>query len=171
MLSTFQLVNNDKIISPVLTTIREYGNWFESTFDKYTAQQELYMKSKKKTGESVLEWHPGTRIGHWFDNSLIDSPDYKSWFILQESSMMDRLVKLKLAEQKDAIPISVNDIKNRKMIRVYTVQQIELYLKNIIDRNFKIADYIFTPKQIKVKDTDMDRLIMPKQTVQRRKLF
>lgn len=171
ILSTFQLVNQDRVISPVLTTTRMYGTWFENVFDKYTAQTELYMRSKKKDGESVLEWHPGTKIGHWFDSNSIDSTDYKSWFILQESPMMDRLVKLKLAEQKDAIPISVNDVKNRKMIRVYTVKQIELYLKNMIDRNFNIADYISIPKQIKVKDTDMDRLIMPKQTIQRRKLF
>ena len=37
ILSTFQLVNKDKVISPVLTTIREYGTWFERTFDEYTS--------------------------------------------------------------------------------------------------------------------------------------
>jgi len=171
MLSTFQLVNQDRVISPILTTTRMYGVWFENVFDKYTALTELYLKAKKKDGEQVLEWHPGTRIGHWFDTNDVDSTDYKSWFIMQESPMMERLVKLKLAEQKDAIPISVNDIKNRRMIRVYTVSQIELYLKNVLDKNFRIADYVSTPKQIKVKDTDMNRLIMPRKVAQRRKLF
>ena len=46
-LRTFQLVKNDKVISPILTTIREYGRWFEATFDEYTTASELYMKSKK----------------------------------------------------------------------------------------------------------------------------
>jgi hypothetical protein len=63
-LDTFQLVNEDRVISPILTTTRKYGDWFEGTFDEYTSQMELYMKSKKKSGESLLERHPGTRIGH-----------------------------------------------------------------------------------------------------------
>lgn len=171
MLTTFQLVNNDKTISPLLTTIREYGVWFEKTFDEYTAQTELYMKAKKKSGESVLEWHPGTRIGDWFNTKEIDSPEYKSWFILQDSSMMDRLVKLKLAEKKDAIPISVNDVEGRRMLRIYTVNQIELYIRSIMDANFNIAKYIETPKQIRVKDTELGKLIMPRVNIRRKRLF
>ena len=170
-LSTFVLVNQDKVIGPVLTTIREYGTWFERTFDEYTAQQELYMKSRKQTGESVLEWHPGTRIGKWFDTQDLNDEQYKSWFILQDSTMMDRLVKLKLAEYKDAIPISVNDVDNRRMIRVYTVPQIELYIRNLIDKNFSINEYISTSKQIKVKDSDFGKLIMPKVNIQKKRLF
>lgn len=171
MLSTFQLINNDEVISPVLTTIREYGTWFESTFDDYTSQFELYMKSKKKTGESVLEWHPGTKIGYYFDHGTFISEKLKSWFILQDSTMMERLVKLKLAEFKDAVPISVNDDKGRRMIRVYTVDQIQLYIKMIIDRNFDISQHLGTPKQIKVRDTELSKLIMPKLDIKKRKLF
>ena len=86
ILNTFQLVNNNNIISPSLVTIRQYGNWFQQTFDEYTSQMELYMKSKKNTGESVLEWHPGTRIGKWFDSHNIDSPKYKSWYVMRQCS-------------------------------------------------------------------------------------
>lgn len=171
ILNTFQLVNNNNIISPSLVTIRQYGNWFQQTFDEYTSQMELYMKSKKNTGESVLEWHPGTRIGKWFDSHNIDSPKYKSWYIMQDSPMMDRLVKLDLAEQKDAIPISVNDDEGRRMLRVYTVEQIELYIKSILDKNFTISRYISNAKQIKVKDSDFGKLIMPKVNTQKRRLF
>ena len=84
---------------------------------------------------------------------------------------MDRLVKLKLAEYKDAIPISVNDVDNRRMIRVYTVPQIELYIRNLIDKNFSINEYIGTSKQIKVKDSDFGKLIMPKVNIQKKRLF
>lgn len=171
LLSTFQLVNRDKVISPVLTTIREYGVWFEKTFDEYTVQKEIYLKSKKKSGESVLEWHPGTRIGQWFDNKQINSQEYQAWYILQDSPMMERLVKLKLAEQKDAIPISSTDDEGRRMIRVYTVAQINLYLKNLIDKSFDISTYVSTPKQIKVRDCDMSKLIVPKIDNTRKKLF
>ena len=171
MLNTFQFVNNDKVISPILTTTRQYGDWFEDTFDEYTSQMELYMKSKKKTGESLLEKHPGTRIGAWFDSTTVSDSNFKSWFVLQDSPMMDRIVKLKLAEYKDAVPISVNDIKHRNMLRTYTVKQIELYIRTVLDKNFSIADYVATPKQIKVKDSDLDKLLMPKMNTQRKKLF
>lgn len=166
-LETFQLVNEDRVISPILTTTRKYGDWFEGTFDEYTAQTELYLKSKKKTGESLLERHPGTRIGAWFDSTKIDSEKYKSWFIMQDCPMFDRLVKLQLAQQQDAVPISVNNAKHRNMIRVYTVDQIALYIRSVLDRNFEISSYIGTPKQIKVRNVDLDKMIMPK--VQHRK--
>lgn len=166
MLTTFQLVNNNEIISPVLTTIREYGNWFEDTFDKYTAQLELYMKSKKKNGESVLEWHPGTKIGAWFDSNKINSDKYLCWFIPQDSSIMDKLVKINMAEYKDAIPV-----KSRKALRVYTVDQIELYVKSTTDKNFKISEYLGTPKQIKVKDSELGMLQIPKLDTSKKRLF
>lgn len=171
-LETFQLVKNNEVISPALTTIRQYGYWFEKTFDKYTAEMELYMKSKKKTGESLLEWHPGTRIGKWFDSNTVSSEKLKCWYIMQDSYMMERLVKLKLAEQKDAIPIAVNDKEGRRMLRVYTAEQIQLYIRAILDKQFNMADYIGTPKQIKIKDSDFGNLIRPKMNIQRtRKLF
>ena len=167
----FRLVNKDKVISPPLVTIREYGRWFEKTFDKYTAQQELYMKAKKQTGESVLEWHPGTNIGKWFDKNSITDNSYKSWFILQNSPMMEKLVKMKLVEQKDAIPIAVNDDEGRRMIRVYTVPQIELYIRNCVDKKFSINEFIGLSKQVKVKDCDLGKLIIPKMDTQRKRLF
>ena len=79
------------------------------------------------------------------------------------------LQKLKMAEQRDAIPIAVN--KGQKMLRVYTVDQIQLYIKAVLDKNFNISKYLGTPKQIKVKDTDLDKLIMPKLDMQKRRLF
>ena len=168
LLSTFQLVNEDRVISPTLVTIRQYGIWFEEVFDKYTAQTELYLKSKKKSGESVLEWHPGTRIGSWFDKQ---SNVEQSWLIPHESTAMARLVKLRLAEQKDSIPISVNDIEGRRMLRVYSTKQIELYIRSTIDKRFNIADYLSTPIQIKISNADVNKLIMPKVDTTRKKLF
>lgn len=166
-LETFQLVNEDRVISPILTTTRKYGDWFEGTFDEYTAQTELYLKSKKKTGESLLERHPGTRIGAWFDSVTLGE-DFQSYFIMQDSPMFDRLVKLHLAEPQDAVPISVNDVEHRKMIRVYTTKQIELYIRSVLlYRSFNISSYLGTPKQIKVRNVDLDKVIMPK--VQHRK--
>lgn len=170
-LQVFQLVNHDKVISPGLITIREYGRWFEKFFDEYTSQAELYLHSKKKGGEVVLEWHPGTRIGSWFDKNKFNNANMISWFIFRDSPMMDRLVKLNMAEYKDTVPISVHDEQGRQMLRVYTTQQIELYIRQNLDKSFSISKCLGVPKQIKLKDCDKDKVIMPKVANTRRKLF
>lgn len=170
-LNTFVLVNKDWTISPVMTTTREYGNWLEKVFPKEICDMELYMKSKKASGELVLEKHPGTKIGNFFDKTPVNSEQLKSWFIMQDSETMRRLVKLKLAELKDAVPISVNDVEGRRMIRVYTVPQIEMYINTRIDRDFSILNYITIPKQVKISDADLALIIKPEVNKQRKKLF
>lgn len=169
MLNTFQLVEKDRVVSPILTTTREYGNWLETVFDQSICDMELYMRSKKAGGDVVLEKHPGTRIGAYFDKITPTKTEYKSWFILENSKAIDRIVKLQLAEKKDVIPISVNDVEGRRMLRLYTVQQVELYIRTKIDRNFSIKDYISTPKQVKVED--MNLIICPEIRQKKKKLF
>ena len=169
-LNTFVLVNKDRIISPVLTTTREYGNWLEKVFDSSICNLELYMKSVK-TGEQLLEKHPGTKIGDFFKRLPMHQAIYKSWFAMQDSEVMNRLVKLKLAEYKDAIPISVNDEEGRRMIRLYTINQIELYIQTKIDKSFKIDRYLTVPKQVKISDSDLEQLIKPEVDTMRKKLF
>lgn len=171
VMDTFVLVHNNEVISPQLVTIRSYANWFEQHFDEYTSRMELYMKSKKQNGEVVLEWHPGTRIGAWFDGRRQMSPTFQPWFIEQDSSIMDRLVKLKLAEQKDAIPLAVKNPAGKRILRIYAVSQVELYIRSLFDKNFKIAPYIAPAKQIIVRDSEMDKFIAPKTDTTRRKLF
>lgn len=168
---TFVFVQENKIISPILTTIREYGLWFEDTFDEYTSQMELYMKSVKKDGTSVLEWHPGTRIGLWFDSNNVNSEKLKCWYILQESTMMDKLRQYNLAEYRDAVPISVNDEQGRRMLRLYTVDQLQLYIRSKIDKAFNISNYVSKPKQVKIRTSDLDKMIMPQVETKRKKLF
>lgn len=174
ILNSFVLVNNNKVVSPVLTTTREYGDWLENVFDKSICQMELYMKSKKTDGTTVLEKHPGTNIGRYFDKAQLHSDRLKSWFVPQESDVMDKLVKLKLAEQRDAIPISVNDEKGRRMIRLYTTDQVNLYIQTSIDRSFNLNDYLNIPLQVKISDVELATLIKPvtqSNGIKRKKLF
>lgn len=170
-LDTFVLVNKDKVISPVLTTTRQYGDWLEKVFDSSICNLELYMKSRKKDGTVTLEKHPGTRIGTFFDTTPVSSQELKSWYIMQSSFVMERLVKLKLAQMNDAIPISVNDVKGRKMIRVYTVSQISMYIKSKIDKSFDVTKYLTTPKQVKISDRDLEQIIKPVLDNTRKRLF
>lgn len=170
MMDTFVLVNGGKVISPRLVTIREYGRWFEETFDQYTSEMELYMKAKKGK-ETVLESHPGTKIGKFFDKLKTSNPMLLSWYVSQDSPMMKRLVKYKMAELRDAIPISVSDTEHRNMIRVYTIEQIEFYIRSNIDSKFSIAPYIHTSKKVSVTDSDISKLIKPEITNKRSTLF
>ena len=174
-LNTFVLVNKDRVISPVLTTTREYGEWLgylrrDGKPTEPPCKGHTYQGSTK-TGEQLLEKHPGTRLGEFFKKTSVQSNAYKSWFAMQDSDVMDRLVKLKLAEYKDAIPISVNDIEGRRMIRLYTIMQIELYVQMRIDKSFKIDKYITVPKQVKISDAELEKLIKPEVDKVRKKLF
>lgn len=166
----FVLVKEDKVISPVLVTVRSYGNWFQETFDEYTSHYELYLKAKKEDGTSVLEYHPGTKIGKWFDskNGVISEPELKSWYIPRDSFMMDRLVNLKMAEYKDATP---GPDKNTGLLRVYTKPQLELYLRTItLNKNFELPTD--TPKQVRVKPSEFDGIIKPEfNPVVKKRLF
>lgn len=172
ILSTFVLVNSkNEVISPVLTTTRVYGSWLEDIFDSSVCGFKLYLKSVKRDGERTIEKHPGTRIGDFFDHKDFSSEKLKSWFIMQDSEVMDRLVKMKLAEKKDAIPISVNDEEGRRMIRLYTIDQINVFIQMKLDKSFNIANFISTPKQVKISDSDIEKMIKPQVNKARKRLF
>ena len=58
-LRTFVISHKGKIISPVLTTTREYGRWMLLTFDGYTCEKELHLYSNKDglmTLGSFYDW-------------------------------------------------------------------------------------------------------------------
>ena len=170
-LGTFVFVYKEEVISSALTTTREYGRWLEELYDSSICQLELYLKAKKKTGESVLEMHPGTKIGEWFNKRNFEPKKFQSWFVYQDSTMMDKIRKYNLAEYRDAIPISVNDKQGRRMLRLYTIEQIELYVKTNIDRDFKIDGLYAQPKQIRIRESDFNKMIIPQIKEQRQRLF
>ena len=170
-LGTFQLVFEDRVISPILTTTREYGVWMEKTFDPAICQMELYLHSKKQGGEDVLEMHPGTKIGDWFNKKKFSKEELQSWYIYQDSTMMEKLRRFRLAELRDAIPISVNDKEGRRMIRCYSMEQLELYIQSNIDKNFHIMNNFAIPKQVKIRESDFNKLIKPTAVKERKRLF
>ena len=164
-LDTFMLVLGGAIISPALTTTREYGAWFTSTFDNYTAKQELYCVAKTNDGTSVMESHPGTRIGKYFDTHEFQGLDFKCWYIKSDSKAFKQIVKRGLAENVDCI--SHKDYG--RVLRVYTTRQIQLYLRSTIDANIDIGSMVLTTKKILVGgEADY---IMPYHRPKRKRLF
>ena len=159
-LSTFMVVCGERAISPPLVTAREYGRWLETAYDEYTCNYELYLKAKFGNDE-VLEKHPGTRIGQYFDNTFFSDSKYNSWYIQQESSMMKKLHAMKLAEYRDIAPVLSGERKGMRLLRLYSVDQIELYIRTKIDKNFRIGDKFMSPKKITLRKSDMKDIIIP----------
>lgn len=159
-LRTFVFVSEGRVLSPPLTTIREYARWMENYFDNFTCQLELYLCSKKK-GETVLEWHPGTKIGRFFDMQGFHQSDYISWYLPVDTKGMQQLIKHNFAQAGDA---------RGKLLRLYTVRQIEVYIKTVIDHEFEIGTKILEPVQITLSKEDAQRLVKPKMQP-KRKLF
>lgn len=160
-LATFVFTSGDRAISPPLVTVREYARWLESVFDEYTCNYELYLRAT--VGDvKVLEFHPGTRIGQYFDTTEFSSDKYDSWYVYQESTMMTKLVKMKLASYKDIAPILSGERKGLKLLRLYSTNQIDLYVKTKIDRSFNINNFLVTPKKIALRKNDFKTIIMPK---------
>lgn len=153
---TFVLVYENKIISPPLVTIREYANWMEKYFDEYTCHLTLYINANKGGG-TAAEWHPGTRIGQFFDHNRFSSSELCSWFIPNNMKAMEQLEQHNFAVKRDG-----------KMLRLYTIKQVELYLKNTVDDTFTFGNNIVPPKQIVLSKEDYSSLIQPKQQVRKR---
>ena len=57
------------------------------------------------------------------------------------------------------------------MLRLYTVNQIELYIQMRIDNSFHIDSFLTVPKQVKISDADLNQLIKPDIDTTRKKLF
>ncbi len=169
-LSTFVFISEDRIISPPLVTVREYGRWLETVYDEYTCNYELYLKAKIDDTK-VLEYHPGTRIGQYFDNTQFCDDKYSSWYIYQNSTMMQKLNKMKFAEYKDIAPILSGNKKGLRLLRLYSIHQIELYIRTKIDKTFCIHSFLLQPKKIVLRKSDMKNIIMPEVKQSRKSLL
>lgn len=167
MLSTFQIVYGKEVVSPPLVTTREYGRWFTEEYDNYTVSQELFMRSKTKDGGTVLENHPGTRIGNFFDTRTFTSDLLHCRYIEQDSSIMEKLIKYGLADKRDTITVST--MPGKRVLRVYTLAQVELYIQSTLDRGFTFGDKYLIPKQVKV--STLDGLEVPKKKTNKKSLF
>ena len=85
--------------------------------------------------------------------------------------MMDRLVNLKMAEYKDSGSIPALQEKGIQVLRIYTKEQIELYLRTLtLNKDFELP--IDTPKQVRVKPNELDKIIKPQfKPVSKKRLF
>lgn len=169
-LNTFIFVSGNRALSPALTTVREYARWLENVFDEYTCNYELYIRAT--VGDTkVLEFHPGTRIGQYFDNTEFTNNKYNSWYVYRESNMMSKLANMKLASYKDIAPTLSGQHKGLKLLRLYSVDQLELYIRTKIDKTFNIGNYLTTPKKIVLRRKDFNDIVIPQVKSTRKSLL
>lgn len=138
-LRTFVLAKGGNTVSPLLVTVRDYAAWMEGYYDPFTCQLHLYLINKN----NVAEWHPGTQIGKYFSSLVTNNPELKSWYIHKDSEAMEKLIRHNLA--------TIKDCRGSKL-RVFTVSQIEQYIKANIDPVFKLSNMLMNPQQISIKD-------------------
>lgn len=169
-LTTFVFVGGNRALSPPLTTVREYARWLEVVFDEYTCNYELYIRAT--VGDTkVLEFHPGTRIGQYFDNTEFNNNKYNSWYVYRESNMMSKLANMKLASYKDIAPTLSGQHKGLKLLRLYSVDQLELYIRTKIDKTFNIGNYLTTSKKIVLRRKDFNDIVIPQVKSARKSLL
>lgn len=159
-LATFAFTHNNEMISPILTTIPEYGRWLMTQFDDYTCTQLL--RIPRRCGSSldiVMEYHPGTRIGQFFDSKDFKNANLYSWTIEQDSTMMQKLINMGLANRKDANNTTGND--GRRILRLYTLNQLEYYIKTQLDKDFNINGKYIQPKKIALRKSDFKKMTIP----------
>lgn len=170
-LLTFQLVFEDGTESPVLTSTRGYGEWFEQLFPPEVSRNELYRAGWDRLGNSVWEWHPGSKIGQWFDKKEFASLELHSWYVYQDSLTMSRLQGYGIAEWRDAIPTSVSDKEGRCLLRCYSLEQLKLYIKTKFDPALNLDTYCDLPILIPVAGKERTRIITPRVEPRCKKLF
>ena len=107
----------------------------------------------------MLERHPGTRIGRFFDSGRFTQPDLSSVYILWESGITERLLSLRMLGRNDSSSISIDRDKKKRVVRLLTARQIEVYIQSIIDRNFSISRYVRPRKIVVVKDSDLEKIV------------
>lgn len=169
-LQTFQLVLGNKPVSGWLITTREYGRFMQNFYDERVCSYELY-KQESKDGEPLRVWHPGSRIGQFFDTQCITQQKYMSVFFKQGCPVLNKLYDMNIANPKDFNFISVNGECKEQLLRTYTPDAIELYIKSKVDKDFTIAPVLMNPIQIRVSRNAMNKIIFPKCDKSRKSLL
>lgn len=169
-LQTVQLVCQGKPCSEWLVTTREYGRFMMGYFDESICSYLLF-KQESKDGEPLRVYHPGSKLGTYFDTNKFSRQELMSVFVKPASRVFSKLIEYNLANYKDFNTIKVSNYEPQKLLRLYTVDQIELYIKQNIDYNFNVSSVVLNPKQIKIKPSDLMQIIMPSVSNKSNKLF
>lgn len=158
-LKTFEVYNKDGNITQKLTTARELGRFLQNVYTPEVITPLLYVNSSKQGAE----YHPGTRIGIFFDTNTFNRKDLHSVYIPVGSETYKQLVSTNLAEKRDISTIS-NKCGKTKCIRCFTLEQIQLFIDTFLSSEhpvlrLDITKHLGTNKRIKVFGDDYRKFI------------
>lgn len=126
-LKAFRVRYCGRELTPVLVTARSFGEWCQEVFSEQVCRKYLYVASKKKGSE----YHPGTRIGNYFDNNEFNDSVYNSLYLPKSCEVFKYLIGNKLAEYGDVCRYRKEE-KFKDCIRCFTVPQIRLFVQEMI---------------------------------------
>ena len=137
-LRTFSVQNKNGIVTEKLVTSSEFGRWLTNV-----VTPDVYFPLLFLDGKDGPSYHPGTRIGNFFSNAKnkFNSRKYYSIYIPTNTETFLNLKKLPVFSNKD---ISTNcKVGGRKrVVRTFTLEQIELFLNSTMNRQFNIKDWL-----------------------------
>lgn len=144
-LDAFDVWYDGDKLTPPLVTARSFGEWCKKVFSEQICRNYLYVGSRKKGSE----YHPGTKIGAYFDSNEFTSSKYNSVYIPTTSEAFHYLIKKHLAAPIDACQARKEDKFNR-CLRCFTVPQIRLFVQEMIKdtgldfQHFNVSVRLFT---------------------------
>ena len=130
-LKTFTISKGDKKVTDRLVTSSEFGRWMMAYFSPNVYQELLFVNGKEGP-----TYHPGTKIGIWFDkqrNSLIPKNHY-SIYIPTDTETYARLKEKGIVQPKDT-STNCKVAGNKKVVRCFTLEQIQLFLDSFVNFN------------------------------------
>lgn len=151
-LNTFQVFYNNKEVTPELVTARNFGRWFKEVFAEPVCRKWLYIGSSKKGSE----YHPGTKIGIYFDSNTFSSPKYVSWYISKDSEIFNYLRRNHHAKFEDVSKSKKNKVLTEHL-RCFTVPQIELFISRVT-KELGISEFEISTRLRRVNTIYKDNL-------------
>lgn len=130
-LKTFTISKGNKKVTDKLVTSSEFGRWMMAYFSPNVYQELLFTNDKEGP-----TYHPGNKIGTWFNkqgNSLL-SQKYYSIYIPTDTETYARLKERGIVQPKDT-STNCKVAGNKKVVRCFTLEQIQLFLDSFVNFN------------------------------------
>ena len=130
-LKTFTISKGNKKVTDRLVTSSEFGRWMMAYFSPNVYQELLFVNGKEGP-----TYHPGTKLGIWFDkqgNRFISEKHY-SIYIPTDTETYARLKEKGIVQPKDT-STNCKVAGNKKVVRCFTLEQIQLFLDSFVNFN------------------------------------
>ena len=137
-LRTFSVTNKNGIVTEKLVTSSEFGRWLTNV-----VTSDVYFPLLFLDGKDGPSYHPGTKLGNFFSNKKngFSSKKYYSIYIPVGTETFLNLKTLPIFSNKD-ISTNCKVGGKKRVVRTFTLEQIQLFLNSMVDKQFNIQDWL-----------------------------